>query len=185
MVTSSRGITPLSFLISSQRSFERDALSECFYVLSDVLGYEVRPLKSRVPGLSLLSLTETNTNLFDVVNKIRQYHKTNGPLVACLKIIPIERLVKTRIESIVENAVSLARSKIQPTHSWGIRLRKRQTNLRSSFVIESIAEKINWGVVNLENPDYEVRIEIIRDLTGISVMESNHILRNLTEAIEE
>ena len=52
-------------------------------------------------------------------------------------------------------------------------------------MIESIAEKINWGVVNLKNPDYEVRVEIIRDLTGISVMESNHILHNLTEAIEE
>ena len=40
----------MSFLISSQRTFERDALSEAFYVLSDIYGYDVQPLKSRVPG---------------------------------------------------------------------------------------------------------------------------------------
>ena len=175
----------MSFLISSQRSFERDALSESFYVISDVLGYRVRPLKSRIPGLSLLSLTESNINLFDVINRIRQYVKTKGPLVACLKIVPLERLVKTNMQNIVENAVSLAQLKIQPNHSWRIRVRKRQTNLRTSSVIENIAEKINWGDVNLEKPDYEIRVEIIRDLTGISVMEPSHELRNLSNSIEE
>jgi tRNA(Ser,Leu) C12 N-acetylase TAN1 len=175
----------MSFLISSQRSFERDALSESFYVISDVLGYKVQPLRSRIPGLSILSLTESNINLIDVINRIRQYIKTNGPLVACLRIVPLERLVKTNLHNIVENAVSLAQLKIKPNHLWRIRVRKRQTNLRTSSVIESIAEKINWGVVNLKNPNYEIRVEIIRDLTGISVIEPSDELRNLTNAIEE
>ncbi|MHA1970176.1 MAG: hypothetical protein ACW964_20580 [Candidatus Hodarchaeales archaeon] len=60
----------MSFLISSQRNNERDALSELFYVLSDVLGYEVKPLNSRVPGLSLLSLIETDVDLFEATDKI-------------------------------------------------------------------------------------------------------------------
>ncbi|MFX0086073.1 MAG: THUMP domain-containing protein [Candidatus Hodarchaeota archaeon] len=172
----------MSFLISSQRSFERDALSESFYVISDVLGYKVRPLKSRIPGLSILSLTDSNINLFDVIDRIRQYTKTNGPLVACLKIVPLESLFKTNMDNIVENAVSLAQLKIKPNHSWRIRVKKRQTNLRTSCVIENIAKKVNWGVVNLTNPNYEIRVEIIRDLTGISVMEPKFELRNLNQA---
>ncbi len=175
----------MSFLISSQRSFERDALSESFYVISDVLGYNVRPLKSRIPGLSLLSLTDSNINLFVVIEQIRQYIETNGPLVACLKIVPLENLVKTNMDNIVENAVSLAQLKIKSNHSWRIRVRKRQTNLKTSSVIENIAKKVNWGVVNLTNPYYEIRVEIIRDLTGISVMKPKAELRNLNQATKE
>ncbi|MFX1504590.1 MAG: THUMP domain-containing protein [Promethearchaeota archaeon] len=162
----------MSFLISSQRSFERDALSEAYYVISDVLGYPTLALKSRVPGLSILTLKE-EANPFQIISEIHQYVQEKGLLVACLKIVPLERLIKTNLSEIVETAVSLARVRILPTNSWKITVRKRQTNLRTFQVVESIAEKINWGVVNLSSPDFEIRTEIIRDLTGISVMEPN------------
>ncbi|MFW9903141.1 MAG: THUMP domain-containing protein [Candidatus Thorarchaeota archaeon] len=160
----------MSFLISSQRSFERDALSEAYYVISDVLGYPARPLRFRVPGLSILTLKE-ETNPFHIISEIHQYVREKGPLVACLKIVPLERLIKTNLPKIVETAISLARLRILPTNSWKITVRKRQTNLRTFQVVESIAEQINWGVVNLTSPDFEIRAEIIRDLTGISVMK--------------
>ena len=173
----------MSFLISSQRSLERDALSEVYYVISDVLGYNTHPLKSRVPGLSILRLKE-EINPFHVINEIRHYIQEKGPLVACLKIVPLERLIKTNLFEIVENAVSLARPRILPTNSWKIHVRKRQTNLRTLQVIEKIAEKINWGVVNLTSPDFEIRVEIIRDLTGISVMEP-HMEFSLARIMEK
>lgn len=160
----------MSFLISSQRTFERDALSEAYYVISDVLGYETHPLKSRVPGLSFLRLNE-DVGVFGVIGEISQYIKEKGPLIACIKIVPIERLIKTDLAKIVENAVILAKNKILSTHSWKVHVRKRQTNLGTFQVVEKVAEKINWGVVNLTEPNFEIRIEIVRDLTGISVME--------------
>lgn len=165
----------MSFLISSQRTFERDALSEAYYVISDVLGFQTQPLKSRVPGLAILKLREETTP-FRVIEEIRQYIEEKGPLIACLKIVPLEKLTKTKLTKIVEIAISLAEAKILPTHSWRVRVRKRQTNLRSVQVIEQVAEKIDWGVVNLTKPDLEIRIEIIRDLTGISVMDPNLVL---------
>jgi tRNA(Ser,Leu) C12 N-acetylase TAN1 len=173
----------MSFLISSQRSFERDALSEAYYIISDVLGYTAHPLKSRVPGLSILTLRE-EINPFHVITKIHQYVQEKGPLVACLKIVPLERLIKTNLSQIVETALSLAKSKILPTNSWKINVRKRQTNLRTFQVVEVIAEKINWGIVNLTSPDFEIRVEIIRDLTGLSVMEP-HMEFSLARIIEE
>ncbi|MFX0050856.1 MAG: THUMP domain-containing protein [Candidatus Hermodarchaeota archaeon] len=161
----------MSFLVSSQRSLERDALSEAYYVISDVLKYKVKPRRSFVPGLAILSLSENEVNLFEVINRIREYIDTEGPLIACLKIVPLEKLIKTHLPLIIEHALSLAKLKIKPSNSWKIHVRKRQTNLRSSHVIEKVAELINWGKVNLSDPDFEVRIEIIRNITGVTVME--------------
>ncbi|MFX0125028.1 MAG: THUMP domain-containing protein [Candidatus Hodarchaeota archaeon] len=171
-------------MISSQRSFERDALSEAYYLISDVLGYKTRPLKFRVPGLAILQLTD-EIKPFHVIKEIRQYIQERGPLVACLKIVPLERLIKTNLSKIAENAASLAKLKILSTNSWKIHVRKRQTNLRTLQVIETIAEKINWGVVNLKSPDFEIRVEIIRDLTGISVMEPDLEIRSVNFLEEE
>ncbi|MFX1285212.1 MAG: THUMP domain-containing protein [Promethearchaeota archaeon] len=165
----------MSFLISSQRTFERDALSEAYYVISDVLGYKVHPLKSRVPGLAILRLSEEE-DTYRIIDEIRQYIQKKGPLVACLKIVPLERLMRTDLPKIVENVISLAKIKILPTNSWKIHVRKRQTNLKTSQIVEKVAEKINWGNVNLTTPDLEIRIEIVRDLTGISILHPQAVL---------
>jgi tRNA(Ser,Leu) C12 N-acetylase TAN1 len=163
----------MSFLISSKRSFERDALSEAYYVISDVLKYEVKPLKSRVPGLAILTLVDNETSTDEIIVKIRKYIEKEGPLIACLKIVPLEKLIKTDLLKIIDNIHVLAKEKILPLNTWKICVRKRQTTLRSSQVIEKVAEKINWGKVNLTDPDFEIRIEIVRDLTGITIMKPN------------
>jgi len=161
----------MSFLISSQRSFERDALSEAFYVISDILKYDLKPLKSRVPGLSILRLIDESSDTLDIISEINKYIKEKGPLVACLKIVPMECLIKTDLPQIVLRVSEKARAKILPYNSWRLTVNKRQSNLRTSQVINEVAEEIDWGTVSLTNPDLEIRIEIIRDLTGISIMK--------------
>ncbi|MHA1940327.1 MAG: THUMP domain-containing protein [Candidatus Hodarchaeales archaeon] len=167
----------MSFLISSQRTSERDAISELFYVISDLYNHELKIHRSRVPGLSLLQLKDTTTGPFEVLSQVKEYIKDKGPLIACLKIVPLEKLIKTEISSIITNAKQLAESKIQNSDTWRITVNKRQTNLHTQEVVEAIADEINWGTVKLKNPDFEVRIEIVRDLTGISVMNPKTIIR--------
>jgi len=104
------------------------------------------------------------------LNAGEKYIIEKGPLVACLKIVPLEKLIKTNLPLISEIAFSLARLKISEADSWRITVKKRQTNLKTSEIIESIANMINWGEVNLKFPKYEIRIEIVRNLTGITVM---------------
>ncbi|MHA2290383.1 MAG: THUMP domain-containing protein [Promethearchaeota archaeon] len=160
----------MSFLISSQRTNERDALSEAFYVISDVLNHNVKPLKARVPGLSILKLVDEMVDPYTILNDIRSYIAEKGPLVACLKIVPLEYLIKTDLPSIIIQTKKLAQRKILPSNSWRITLNKRQNNLRSAQIIKDVADEINWGIVKLKDADLEIRIEIIRDLTGLSVM---------------
>ena len=161
----------MSFLISSKRSFERDALSEAFYIISDILKYDLKPLRSRVPGLSILRLADESFDIMEIMSKITEYIKDKGPLVVCLKIVPLECIIKTDLTQIVIQASEKARLKILPSNSWRLTVNKRQSNLRTFQVINEVAEEINWGTVNLINPDLEIRIEIIRDLTGISIMK--------------
>lgn len=167
----------MSFLISSQRSHERDALSEAYYVIADVLGHKMRPTRARVPGLSILRGTEGGSDPYVIIEEVRHYIQEKGPLVACLKLTPLELLFKTDLHRIVENALSLAKPRIGSDTTWKIRVRKRQTILKTVQVIEAIAAQIDSGVVDLTNPDREIRIEIIRDLTGLSVMEPHCELR--------
>ncbi len=161
----------MSFLISSQRSVERDALSEAFYVISDILKYDLKPLRSRVPGLSILRLIDESSDTLEIMSKINEYIEEKGPLVACLKIVPMECLIKTDLPQIVLQVLERAKIKILPSNSWRLTVNKRQSNLRTVQIINEVAKEINWGTVDLTNPDLEIRIEIIRDLTGISIMK--------------
>ena len=161
----------MSFLISSQRSVERDALSEAFYVISDILKYDLKPLRSRVPGLSILRLIDESSDTLEIMFKINEYIEEKGPLVACLKIVPMECLIKTDLPQIVLQVLERAKIKILPSNSWRLTVNKRQSNLRTVQIINEVAKEINWGKVDLTNPDLEIRIEIIRDLTGISIMK--------------
>jgi tRNA(Ser,Leu) C12 N-acetylase TAN1 len=135
------------------------------------LKYDLKPLKSRVPGLSILRLTDSSSDTLEIISKIKEYINDKGPLVACLKIVPLESLIKTDLQQIVIKASERAKLKISTSNSWRLTVNKRQSNLRTSQVIHEVAEEINWGTVNLKNPDLEIRIEIIRDLTGISIMK--------------
>ena len=163
----------MSFLISSQRTYERDAISEAFYIISDLLKHDIKPLRSRVPGLSILKLTKESSDPLEIMTEIANYIEENGPLVACLKIVPLEILIKTNLQEIAHKATEMAKIKILPSNSWRITVNKRQNSLGTFQVVNEVAEEINWGVVDLENFDLEIRIEIIRDLTGISIMQPN------------
>jgi tRNA(Ser,Leu) C12 N-acetylase TAN1 len=90
-----------------------------------------------------------------------------------LKIVPLECLIKTNLQKIVLKTAEMAKLKILPSNSWRITVNKRQSNLGTFQVINEVAEEINWGTVNLKTFELEVRIEIIRDLTGISIMKPN------------
>ena len=160
----------MSFLISSQRTLERDATSELFYILSDLFKYELKIHRSRVPGLSLLQLKDKKVSPFEALNQINKYIREKGPLVACLKIVPLEVLIKTDLSSIVSNSKKLAEMKVKESNTWRITVNKRHTKLHTQEVVEKVADEVNWGTVKLKDPDLEIRIEIVRDLTGISVM---------------
>jgi tRNA acetyltransferase TAN1 len=91
-----------------------------------------------------------------------------------MRVIPIERVVETRIERIAE-AVEALKERIPPEATYKVVVEKRQTQLSSREIIEAVASRIERKV-RLENPDWIVLVEVLRGLTGISVVRPDQIL---------
>ncbi|MCW4031805.1 MAG: THUMP domain-containing protein, partial [Candidatus Bathyarchaeota archaeon] len=65
--------------------------------------------------------------------------------------------------------------KISDQESYKIAVRKRSTNLSSTDIIDMIAPEIKRKV-NLDNSDLLLQIEIIGEISGISLIKPNEIL---------
>ncbi|RLE84841.1 MAG: hypothetical protein DRJ41_02410 [Thermoprotei archaeon] len=83
--------------------------------------------------------------------------------------------VKTDINIIKENALTLANENINKEESYKILIRKRLTEMRAEDLISVIAPNIS-NKVSLEKPDKIILIEIIGNITGISVIRPEHIV---------
>jgi tRNA acetyltransferase TAN1 len=91
-----------------------------------------------------------------------------------LRVIPVERVVQTSLDEIVEAAGALA-ERISDDESYRITLEKRRTGLRSREVIDAVAGVIDRRV-DLEEPDWVVLIEVVGKLTGVSVIRPEGLL---------
>lgn len=103
------------------------------------------------------------------------------PTSVIFKVIPIEMCVKTSLEEIVDKALELAKEYISKGDTFMVDCIRRGRLIQSSVIVEKtlgkeIVEKIG-GIVSFRNPKYIIRIEIIGELTGISVLKRSEILR--------
>jgi tRNA acetyltransferase TAN1 len=73
------------------------------------------------------------------------------------------------------NAAELASTHIGKGESFRITVDKRRSNLRSREIVEEVARRIDRKV-NLEEPDKIILVEILGDITGISVIPPEAIL---------
>jgi len=80
----------------------------------------------------------------------------------------MEKCVPSTVEGIV-NAVVELRDKIEDGESFRVTVRRRRSELDTMHVVRSVAETISRKV-NLERPDKTVWIEIIGELSGVSIL---------------
>ncbi|MHA2297503.1 MAG: THUMP domain-containing protein [Candidatus Hodarchaeales archaeon] len=164
-------------LLSSDTGTWKNACSEVYRLLKDKLAIEskYRPLKSPVKGLSMLELRKCHE--LPVILELLGDDKTGGWLMYCRKITPLEELIYSSEEFIIQRSKELFLSSDIPGKTWKIEINKRHSNISRSKLIEKIAREI-VGVkpdykVNLDKPDIILRIEIIGNETGIAVLESD------------
>jgi tRNA acetyltransferase TAN1 len=90
------------------------------------------------------------------------------------KVSPLERMVPSNLTEI-EKCVSSMIDGIEKEESFRITVRKRHTTFSSKEIVEQIAKKVDRKV-DLENPAKVVLIEVIGELTGISVIKPTDVL---------
>ncbi|BDH79097.1 MAG TPA: hypothetical protein GXX31_05555 [Methanothermobacter sp.] len=106
----------------------------------------------------------------------------NSPTTVISKVVPIEIVVKTRKDSILEKAVALAKEKTKPGDSFKVicDLRGRRYIKTPEEIIEDLSELL-IDRLTLErdetNPKWIVQIEVVGENTGISILKPNEVLK--------
>ena len=131
--------------------------------------------KVTITSMSGIMTAETNLEPVEVVRKIKEMLLDEPWSVRyCLRIIPIQRVVETKIEEI-EKVVDELSDNISKDEKYRISIEKRNSDMSSQEIIKKIASKIK-NQVSLEFPDKVVLIEILGNKTGISVLKKSDIL---------
>jgi len=161
-----------NLLATTSRGNEDNACSELWYLLGEI--GDSAPTVDRT-GVSGLIAAKTAFNPFDVVEKFRKILRERPyEFRYTLRIIPIERVVRTDLGEIQRAAAELG-SKIGKSEKFRVTIEKRFTETPTRDIIEAAAANIEREV-DLNNPDKILLIEVIGGLTGLSVIKSDEIL---------
>jgi len=131
--------------------------------------------KVTITSMSGILTAETKLDPVEVVRKIKEMLLDEPWSVRySLRIIPIQKVVETKIEEI-EKVVEELLDNISKDEKYRISIEKRNSDMSSQDIIKKIASKIK-NQVSLEFPDKVVLIEILGNKTGISVVKKSDIL---------
>ena len=128
-----------------------------------------------ITEMSGILTADTKLEPVEVVRKIRDMLLDEPWSVRySLRIIPIQRVIETRIEEI-ERIVTEMSGYILDKETYRISIEKRNSDLSSQEVISKIADKIK-NKVSLEFPDKVILIEILGSQTGVSILKKTDVL---------
>jgi tRNA acetyltransferase TAN1 len=167
-----------NLLATTSRGNEKQMCFELSYLLKGELG-DPAPEVDKT-GIRGLVVAETSLNPFEVIEKFRAILQERPyEFRYALRIIPVERVVRTDLDEVKRAATELA-AKIEENETFRVTVEKRFINLHTRDFIEAAATGINRKV-NLENPDKILLIEVVAGLTGMSLIKPSDVLAVLKE----
>lgn len=166
-----------NLLISTSRGNENNACSEIWFLLGELGDKEALVDRTEVSGLIV---AKTNLDPFKAVEGLRKLLKERPwEFRYVLKVLPIEIVVRTKVEEIKRAAAKL-HHKILENESFRVTVEKRHSNISTRDLIEAAVENLDRKV-DLTNPDKIILIEVLGKLTGISVIKPNNVLSVMKE----
>ena len=133
-------------------------------------------------GIWGIIIAKTPLEPATAVAKMREeFIKKPDAIQTLFRVIPIQRLVPTNIEEIV-NATKELSAAIGPDETYRITVEKRRTRLGSHEIIDAVADGIERKV-NLDHPDWVILIETAGRQTGVSVVRPINMLNIQKERV--
>jgi tRNA acetyltransferase TAN1 len=128
--------------------------------------------KTRYPGVMIV---QVDMDVVEGLRRIEEYETT-----AVYRVQPLEIMVKTNLEEIYCKGLELAKERITKDDSFAVRCKKRGSPGFSSKDVERelgsmICEETDASV-NLDYPKWIVKIEVLGNRTGISVLNPHQII---------
>jgi len=162
----------MNMIITCARHLEPETEEELCDILEEFGDSDV---KVTITEMSGILTAETKLDPVEVVRKIKEMVLDEPWSVRyCLRIIPIQKVIETKIEEI-EKTVSEMSEEIIEGETYRISIEKRNSNLSSQEIIKKVATKIK-NKVSLEFPNKVVLIEILGNKTGVSILKKSDVL---------
>lgn len=162
----------MNLIITCARHLEPETKQELIRILDKIGDSKPRII---ITDMSGILTAETVLNPIDIVKKIKEMLLDEPWCIRyCLRVIPIQKITKTQIEDIENGVLELIKF-ISDEESYRISIEKRNSDISSQDLISRIASKIK-NKVSLEFPEKIILIEILGNITGISVVKTTDIL---------
>lgn len=154
---------------------EEEASGEILKVLSALGDPTARTGHSRFSGLVIV---DTSLDPFQVVDRIRsRILDEPWSIRYCHRFIPIQESTKSELGEIV-SAVQRHAGRMKPDEMYRITIEKRGTDLSTREIIDSIAKTVE-NKVSLEDYDWNIIVEILGDIAGISILKEDDIISTM------
>jgi tRNA acetyltransferase TAN1 len=159
-------------IITCARHLESETRQEIVGILEKIGDSEPTTIITNMSGILT---AETKLNPVEVIKKIKEMLLDEPWCIRyCLRIIPIQKIMETKIENIEEGISDLIKL-ISNGETYRISIEKRNSDISSQELISRVAKKIK-NKVSLEFPDKVILIEILGNKTGIAIVKKTDIL---------
>jgi tRNA acetyltransferase TAN1 len=164
----------LNLITTCSRHFEEEACDEISEIIQELGDESPKIGKSSFSGLVWV---DTSLDPFLVITEIKKIILDEPwRMRYCHRFIPIRQSV-----SGFENIVESVRNQIKvmkDTDTYRITIEKRGSDISSKELIDSIADIIP-NKVSLEFYDWNVMIQIMGGITGVSILKEENIVSTL------
>jgi len=162
----------MNLIITCARHLEPETQEELTDILREYGDAEAIVSITKMSGILT---AETNLEPIEIVRKIKEMILDEPWSIRyCLRIIPIQKVIETKIEEIEKTATEMS-EQIAEEETYRISIEKRNSDLSSQEIISKIANKIK-NKVSLEFADKILLIEILGNKTGLSILKKSDIL---------
>ncbi len=171
-------LSDFNIIASTMRGNERQMIYELAFLLKEAGDPEPRVDRTGIRGLVV---AKTALNPVEAIGKFKALLQERPyEFRYALRIIPVEKVVRTGVEEVKAAALELAAAKLGDDETFRVSVEKRFTSIHSRDFIEGVATDIK-NKVKLDDPDKVILIEVLGGYTGISLIKPSDVISVLKE----
>ena len=170
-------LSDFNILATTMRRSERQMCHELSFLLKEAGDAEAKVDKAGIRGIVV---AKTTLNPVEAIEKFRSILQERPyEFRFALRILPIEKVVHTDLESVKAAAAELF-AKLPENESFRVTVEKRFTSMHSRDLIEAAVSDIK-NKVELKEPDKILLIEILGGYTGLSLIKPSACISVMKE----
>ena len=161
-----------NLLVSTSRGNERNTCSEMWYLIGEAGDRTAVVERTQMIGLVV---ARTKIEPVTAIDRLRSLLlERPWEFRYTLKVTPITGTVASDPKEIADFAAKLSET-MKKDEKYRITVEKRRTSISGRALIDAVAERIDREV-DLDEPDKIVLIQIVGEITGVSVIPPDKIL---------